>query len=317
MGVWTTVGLIVAGAILALLLWTLIGQWLIARAHPPVGQFITVDGVRLHYVVAGSGSPILLVHGSSSNLQEFTASILPALARRHCVIAFDRPGFGHSERPRTSAWLNPQHQADLMLKASAQLGIDKPLLVGHSWGGSTVMSALVNRPEAIRGGVLLGGVAGHWAGPLGWTYTLGDLPVLGRLFAWLLVYPLGQFLLESGSKEVLAPDVLPPGHLERTAVAMALRPTQFLVNVQDTLRLNEYMQLLSRDYDRIKQPLLMVHGERDHLVPFWNHGRRLMPLLPQAQLVLLDETGHAPHHTRTAEVVSAIEQFAQQHGQQP
>lgn len=316
MSLWMWLGAGVIALALVLLAWTLAGQWLIARAHPPAGQFITVDGVRLHYVVAGEGPPVLLVHGASSNLQEFTSSLLPELARRHRVIAFDRPGFGHSQRPSGPGWLDPRQQAELLLKAGEQLGLRQPLLVGHSWGGAVVMAALVHLPERIRGGVLLGGVAGHWAGPLSWTYSVGDLPVLGRLFAWLLVYPLGQFLVEQGSQEVLAPDPLPSGHVERTAVKLALRPSQFLVNVQDTLRLNEFMQLLSRDYDRIRQPLLIIHGERDVLVPFWNHGRRVLPVVPHSELVLLPATGHAPHHTRTDEVAAAIDRFSMAHAPQ-
>ena len=68
-------------------------QW-IEHEYPPIGQFIEVDGLRLHYVMQGQGDgpALLLVHGASSNLREFTSSIMPALARHHRVIAFDRPG---------------------------------------------------------------------------------------------------------------------------------------------------------------------------------------------------------------------------------
>ena len=53
----------------------------------------TVDGVRLHYIDAGTGSPLVLLHGASASLRDFHASILPELARHHRVIAFDRPGY--------------------------------------------------------------------------------------------------------------------------------------------------------------------------------------------------------------------------------
>lgn len=309
MSLTTTVVSGLIAILFVLLAWTGIGQWRIERQHPPVGRFITVDGVRLHYVEAGSGSPIVLVHGASSNLNEFTTSILPALATQHRVIAFDRPGYGYSERPRGDAWLDPTRVARLLLDAADQLGAHHPLLVGHSWAGSVVMAAQVEMPERIAGGVMLSGVAGHWAGPLNWTYEIGDIPLLGPLFAWAFVYPLGQFMVDAGVAEVLAPDPVPAGHVDKTAVALALRPRQFLINVQDTNNLNLFMQELSPRYERIHNPLLLIHGENDTLVPFWNHGKRVLPVVRQAELVLLPETGHAPHHTHTAEVTRAIADF--------
>lgn len=297
--------------LLLLLAWTGWGQWRLRQQHPPVGDFVTVDGVRLHYVIAGQGPGIVLVHGASSNLREFTSSLLPALASRYRVVAFDRPGFGYSERPAEGEWLDPGRQADLLLRAAAELGLERPLLVGHSWAGAVVMSALVRQGEAIAGGVSLSGVAGHWAGPLNWTYRLGEVPLLGPLFAWTLVYPLGQFLLERGLGEVFAPHTPPAGQVERAAVALALRPATFRHNVHDMNRSNEYLQLLSPAYDRIDKPLLLIHGEDDLLVPFWNHGRRLLPVVPQVEALLLPATGHAPHHTHTDDVVSAIDHFYQ------
>ena len=299
-----------AALLLALFAWSLWGQWRIERSHPPTGRFITVQGVRLHYVEVGEGPPVVLVHGASSNLNEFTRSLMPALATRFRVIAFDRPGYGYSERPDESdGWLDPGRLADLLLSAAETLGAERPLLLGHSWGGSVVMAAQVNHPDRIAGGVMLSGVAGHWAGPLGWTYQLGEIPVLGPLFAWTLVYPLGQFLLEDGVREVLAPATPAPGHLERTAVALALRPGSYLTNVRDTNSLSEYLQLLSPRYDTIRHPLLLIHGEADNLVPWWNHGRRVLPVVAHSEAVLLPDAGHAPHHSHTREVADQIVRF--------
>ncbi len=278
----------------------------------PVGKFVTVDGVRLHYVMAGEGPgpAIVLVHGASSNLREFTSSILPVLAKSHRVIAFDRPGYGYSERPDEPEWLNPSRVATLLLDAADALGVHKPVLVGHSWAGSVVMSAMVDMPQRIAGGVLISGVAGHWAGPLHWTYSLGKVPGLNELFAWTLVQPLGRFMLADGLSEVFAPDAVPAGQVERSGLALALRPRSYLINVRDMNMLSEYMQTLSPHYNEIRLPLLIIHGESDTLVPFWNHGRRLLPVIPQAQVLLLPNTGHAPHHTRTALVSDAIHRFA-------
>ena len=199
--------------------------------------------------------------------------------------------------------------ASLLLDASARLGIDKPVIVGHSWAGSVVMSALVKMPQRVSGGVLLAGVAGHWAGSVGWTYDVGGIPLLGRLFAWTVVTPAGQLLLRREVAPVLYPLPVPDHYIEDIGAPLALRPWSFDDNVEDMTRLNEYMQRLSPHYDEIRLPLLIIHGAQDRLVPFWNHGRRVLPVVPQAQLVLIEGAGHALHHTHKAQVVAAIEQF--------
>ena len=300
--------LLTLSILLSLYSW-LASLW-IEKQYPPIGKFIEVDGVRLHYVMQGQGAgpALLLVHGASSNLRDFTSSILPVLAKDHRVIAFDRPGYGYSERPH-GKWLDPASVASLLLDASQQLGIDKPVIVGHSWAGSVVMSALIEMPQRVSGGVLLAGVAGHWAGSVGWTYDVGSIPVLGKLFAWTAVMPAGQILLKREVAPVLYPAPVPFHYIENIGAPLALRPWSFKNNVEDMTRLNEYMQRLSPHYDEIHLPLLIIHGEDDALVPFWNHGRRVLPVVPQAQLVLIPSAGHALHHSHTEQVVAAIDQF--------
>lgn len=282
----------------------------IERQYPPIGKFIEVDGLRLHYVMQGDGPgpALLLVHGASSNLREFTSSILPELAKNHRVIAFDRPGYGYSTRP-DGEWPNPARIASILLDACDRLGIEKPVFVGHSWAGSVVMASLVEMPDRVSGGVLLAGVAGHWAGSVGWTYDVGNFPLIGRLFAWTVVTPAGQILLPKEVIPVLSPDPVPDHYIENIGAPLALRPWTFENNVEDMTLLNEYMQRLSPRYDHIRLPLLIIHGKDDVLVPFWNHGRRVLPVIPQAKLVLIPNAGHALQHTHAHEVISAIDLF--------
>lgn len=293
--------------LLALVVWSRIGQVLIERRYPPLGAFVEVDGQRLHYVMAGEGPPLILLHGASSNLRDFHSRLMPLLTPHYRVLAFDRPGYGYSERP--ADWPDPAEIARRVLDGASQLGVERPLLVGHSWSGSVVMAALVEMPERIAGGALIGGVAGHWAGPINWTYSLGGLPLLGPLFAWTTVYPAGQFLLKGSVVEVLAPNPVPDTYIEDIGVPLALRPRSFRHNVEDMNRLSEYLQALSPRYDRIRLPLLLIHGEADTLVPWWNHGRRLLPVIPQARAVLLPDGGHAPHHSHPKAVVEALRGF--------
>jgi len=71
--------------------------------NPPAGSFLELNGVRLHYVERGSGEPLVLLHGNGSMIQDFESSgLIDLAAKNYRVIVFDRPGFGHSDRPRKS-----------------------------------------------------------------------------------------------------------------------------------------------------------------------------------------------------------------------
>lgn len=303
---WFLIGVI--GFALALAALSHLGARWIERTLPPVGDFVVVDGVRLHYVDEGEGPTLILLHGASSNLRDFATSLVPALSRHYRVLAFDRPGYGYSERPN-GEWPDPARVAALVLDAAEQLGAERPVLLGHSWAGSVVMAALVEMPERVAAGVLLSGVAGHWTGPVSATYTVGGLPLLGRLFAHTLVVPVGTWVVPQATASVVAPERPPEGYAERIGAHLALRPRNFLHNVEDMNRLSLYMQRLSPRYRDIDRPLLLIHGDRDTLVPFWNHGERLLPVVPEVQVHQLPGAGHAPHHTRTGEVVDALRAF--------
>ena len=102
------------------------------REHPPTGRCVTVNGVRLHYIERGEGPPVVLLHGNVVMAKDFrTSGALGLIARRHRVIAVDRPGFGYSERPHGSAW-SARAQADLLRDALDVLGIHRPVVLGHS-----------------------------------------------------------------------------------------------------------------------------------------------------------------------------------------
>ncbi len=295
-------------ATLALAGWTAIGVRRIEADHPAAGRFVSVDGVRLHYTDHGVGPPILLIHGASSNLLEFEASLVPWLSHSHRVLNFDRPGHGYSERG-SEAWPDPARTADLLVSASEMLGAPRPLLVGHSWGGAVVMTALVREQTRVAGGVLLAGVAGHWVGERSFTERLGDWPALEWLFSHTLVYPVGSKLVPDALSSVFEPQSVPEGQDARVGAALALRPANYRHNVEDLSRLSVFLQRESTRYGEIAGPLLAIHGSADTVVPFWNHGRRLQPVVEHFEATLLADIGHAPHHVVPKRVASLVSAF--------
>jgi pimeloyl-ACP methyl ester carboxylesterase len=154
-----TVGAIAAAAAAAAVtaLWVQHRARKAERENPPAGRFVEVDGVRLHYIEKGKGAPVVLLHGNTVFLQDFIGSgLFDRLAEHHRVIAFDRPGFGYSERPRDRLW-TAQAQAVLLQRALAQIDVEQPVLVGQSWGTLVALGLAVNFPSYARGLVLISG----------------------------------------------------------------------------------------------------------------------------------------------------------------
>src|ERR1700742_3775091 len=140
---------------------TAIANWHFAeeaqRDNPPQGQFIDIDGVRLHYVERGDGRPLVLLHGNGSMIHDFESSgLIDLAAENYRVIVFDRPGFGHSLRPRNVVW-TPEAQAELFAKALARLDVSQAIVLGHSWGASVAVALAIKHPSMVEALVLASG----------------------------------------------------------------------------------------------------------------------------------------------------------------
>ena len=116
-------------------------------------KFVTIDGTRLHFFIKGAGRPVVLIHGNPGSGQDWTRLFGP-LAAHHKTIAFDRPGHGRSERPKQID-ATVEVQARLLHDALKQLHVERPIVVGHSWGGALALVYAINYPKDVSGVVLV------------------------------------------------------------------------------------------------------------------------------------------------------------------
>jgi phosphatidylglycerol lysyltransferase len=302
----TWLSILAASVLGALLLW-LYGVLKAVRGekrYPPEGEFVTVEGVRLHYVRKGSGPPVILLHGSDGFLQDFPAPLLGHLALEYDVIAFDRPGHGYSEAPEET--LGPAVQARLLLFAWQKLGIEKPLLVGHSWSGSLLMNFAVAQPDEITGIVLLGAWLYGSEEPLPLLFKLPQLPVIGPLIVCTLLPLVKRLLIRITVGEAFSPDPIPSDY-ERAANALWQRwPWQTHLFVAENESDRPFLTALEPHYPAINLPVIIVTGDMDKVVPPERHSFRLHRDLPASELIVLPHTGHEVQQTRPAEVIEAI-----------
>ena len=206
--------------------------------------------------------------------------------------------------------MNPEEQAAAIRDALRQLGIERAVWLGHSWAGAVVMAGLLEFRSEVTGGVLLGGAAYHWQGGVDWSNHVADIPLVGPLFTHTLLLPVSQLLMDDYIAAAFLPNRPPLSYRQLTGIDLVARPPQFTINGRDVRLLSDFLVQQSKRYQTIEQPLLIIHGSEDDIVPAWNHADRLTELLPQATLSELTATGHVPHHVRTEEVARQIARFA-------
>jgi len=302
------IGLIASVLLLAALAsYTAFAVHHVEQTFPPAGSFVEARGERVHYIDVGSGPSVVLLHGASANLRDFLRSLVPELVKHHRVLAFDRPGFGYSTRP-AGPWPSPDEQARVLGEAMERLGVERPVLIGHSWSGSVVLARLLQDPD-VAGAVLIAGASHPWDTGVAWHNHLASVPVIGPLFAWTMLVPIGQLAIQSAIQDVFAPEQVPAGYQSATGAALALRPPSYLANAQDLRELSPWLEAQSLRYGEITQPLLLISGDVDDVVPPRNHAERLVRQVSDAELVYLEGAGHAPHHSRTHEVTERVLRF--------
>lgn len=302
---------VIALAVLALI--TQAGVYLLERTHPPQGRFIDVKGVRLHVVELGPtyapGLPIVLVHGATSSLQTMRKPLGDRLAKDHRVVLIDRPGHGWSTRESVED-STPVIQGRIIDEALGKLGIDRAILVGQSWAGALMPAMAMAYPRRVAAIVMLSPVAYPWPGGVGTFNEIATVPVLGPLLAYTITLPLGLFLVDSGTRYVFAPQTMPDGYIDATAVRMVLRPRIFLNNARDLTTLKAEMVKQSPDYPSITIPVTIVAGDADKTVSTDIHSRPFAAAVPQTKLVVLPNGGHMPQVHATDTIVAEIEAIA-------
>jgi len=271
-------------------------------AHPPTGGFVTVDGRRLHYEMAGQGPDLVLIHGASGSLRDLTFGLRDQLTNRYRVTVIDRPGLGHSD-PLDEVSLRAQAQH---IKAGlAQLGVTEPVVLGQSYGGAVALAwALEGGPRAL---VLIGSPSMPWPGTLDPWYRVTST-TLGRALAIPLASAfVPEAYVRSATTSVFAPAPVPPGYEDHLGTPLVLRRQTLAANTTQVNALRAELVTMEPHYPGLTLPIELIHGSADTIVPLHIHSGPLSGLLPDVRLTVIDGAGHMPHHSHSATVIEAID----------
>ncbi len=275
------------------------------RANPPQGKFVDVDGVRLHYIEQGDGPALVLLHGNGVSALDFKISgLLDHAAQPYRVIAFDRPGFGYSERPDATTW-TPEEQARLIYKALHQLGIERPLVVAHSWGTLVALAMALDFPRYTRGLVLVSGYyypSPRLDVPL---MSAPAIPLLGQLMRYTVSPLIGRLIWPKLVKRIFDPAPV-PARFAQLPVWMSLRPGQLGASASETALMVPAAARLSQRYAELTMPVAVIAGEGDEVANADHNAVRFHEEVQHSELVVDPGVGHMLHYADPARIMEAV-----------
>lgn len=293
-------------ALLALLALVVLANLVLGRLPaPPVdaGGIVETAGGPIHYLEhVAQGRPIVFIHGMPGISREFDA-VRAQLTDLHTV-AFDRPGYSWS----TGAPQDFGTQLDAIVEAAGTLGIDRAVVVGHSFGGLATLGLAIRHPDFVERMLLLAPAAGgtrleepriRQARLIMRIERPGVRQVCDLLFLRLL----RKVAARQGSVAAYGPD--PEFERQRAlAVSMLARHNSIRALANDRLIFNDAERLVTRNLGRIVAPSIILHGREDPTVIVRN-GRRLAEALPETELIETDGDHQLPAKS-VDDVVAAL-----------
>src|SRR3954464_13915648 len=262
--------------------------------HPFDEWQIELHGHRVIYRIAGSGPPVVLIHGMINSSRHWEG-VARRLARSHTVIAPDLIGHGDSATPRADYSLGA-HAASIR-DLLAAIGVDRATIVGHSLGGGVAMQFFWQFPQRTERLVLISsGGLGHEVSPM---LRAAALPGVSHLLAAAAhkrtldaLWAAGGRMRDRGRSKGV--------YLQ--AIARALRPLEqpdarqaFVQTLRSVIDVHgQRVSARDRLYLLAEMPTLLVWGERDHTIPL-AHGLDAHAAIPGSRFATLPRAAHFPH----------------------
>ncbi|HEY2975213.1 MAG TPA: alpha/beta hydrolase [Pyrinomonadaceae bacterium] len=258
--------------------------------HADYSRFVEVDGVRLHYQEVGdpNAPPMFLIHGFAASNLVWSKVFLELAATGFRVIAPDLPGYGYSGKPRHLDYTIAS-QAKMVFSLVSQLGINRAVLVGSSYGAAIAATMALDHPALVEKLVLVGAVTNNRPT----RYLLMRLfssPIIGDILSPLVVG--SRRLLRLRMKRVYDKHswVLDERRVDARHLPLATRGAHRAI-IRTVRRWDA--ERVSRDAHQLKQPTLLLWGDTDREVPL-RDGERLHQEIPHSRLVVFRECGHLP-----------------------
>jgi len=283
----------------------------VEKALPPLGRFIDVGGGRIHYLEQGSGPTLVLIHGLGGQMRHFTHSLLDRLKNDHRLIMIDRPGNGYSTRPpQASAAISAQ--AHTIARFMDALGLERPLVVGHSLGGAVALSLALDHPGKV-GGLALLAPATHPQPrvPAAFLGLAINSALLRKLVAWTLAIPMSIKYGATVLGMVFSPQAAPADFATKGGGLLALRPRSFIAASRDLMAAPEDLEKMPARYGSLKVPVGILFGTHDRILGIVRQGEAAAEKIPGVDFERIEGEGHMLPITSPDRVAKFIGRMAQ------
>ena len=270
-----------------------------------IDRYLEIESTKLHLIQGGTGQQtVVMLHGNAGDIHDFEYGLAELLSKSYRVIGFDRPGHGKSERPGSKA-ASVEYQALMLHKILQNLGVNKAILLGHSWGASLALCYALKYPTETEGLVLLAPAAFPGDDPNPLLEAVIKTPLIGGLALMLGKTSMGGERLRHKLERAFYPQPVPENYL-RMATSTWLGRKRLRAYLEDEWSLNASLRRMSRHYGELRMPVVIVTGDQDQIVSPKENAYRLKERIPQAQLVELKGAGHEIPQTRHDSVYCAL-----------
>ena len=258
-----------------LVIFTAVTARRVETALPPRGQFVEVAGARIHYLDKGSGPPIVILHGLGGQMGNFTYALLERLTDEFRVILIDRPGSGYSTRaPGATGRLT--EQAAIVAQFIRKLGLERPLLVGHSLGGAIALGVALDHPDVVKALALIAPLT-HVPKNVPAPFRALDIEsdLLRRLVAWTVATPIGIRRGKAILDAIFSPEQAPADFPTRAGGILGLRPRSFYNTSTDMRAVNLDLWAMVGRYSSLQVPVRILYGTGDEVLSHQVHGEAM------------------------------------------
>jgi pimeloyl-ACP methyl ester carboxylesterase len=266
------------------------------------------DGHRLAYTEAGDGPPVLLIHGSLMTLEDVWLPLGPLLAAGHRVVAVDRPGHGLSTRRRLVD-ASPWRQAETIRTAMDLLELERPVVVGHSFGATIALCLALAHPDSVSGVLALAPLCFPEARLEQALFGLRALPGAGDALAHLLSGALDPVLLPILWRMIFLPQPVPPDFAQRFPWQRASGADRMIAEGEDAMSITTALIRAIRAYGSCRVPVQILGGSADIVVNNALHGFPAAIMMPGARFDWVHGAGHMLHHFHQMRIVAEVERL--------
>ena len=279
----------------------------IENKYPPLGYFKNIDGYNIHYTDIGSGQPVVLLHSQPANERQFDL-LKNKLKENYRVISIDRPGMGYSEGPKINSSERLFLQAEIISKLLDEIIDEKPIVVGHSYGGALALSLALYEEKNIKKLILVNVVSHPWKGDGVWLpFKIITNPLIGKIFSQTYAMIYGKSVIDRSADDNFPDNKPTPGFVNRVGAELTLRPASLESYALDAINLKSSLSKQYKNYENLSIPVTILAGIGDRVTPNKTHSFQLHKNIKHSKLIELSNVEHSIPELNPMKIIEEIQ----------